>query len=87
MLNKSRRPTRLILSSLFFAVLLCGRVIFAQEQVAAEFVQTFHIVDIKVEGNKKTKPVVILREMKTQSHCNNSSWIKSALPVSACFRG
>ena len=67
MLNKSRRPTRLILSSLFFAVLLCGRVIFAQEQVAAEFVQTFHIVDIKVEGNKKTKPVVILREMKTQS--------------------
>ena len=50
-----------------FAPLLMLSSLFAQDQPPAEFMQTFHIVDIKVEGNKKTRPNVILREMKTRA--------------------
>ncbi|MFQ5630958.1 MAG: BamA/TamA family outer membrane protein, partial [bacterium] len=46
--------------------LLVQNLSFAQESQQPDLTQTFHIVEIKVEGNKKTKPQVILREMKTK---------------------
>lgn len=38
----------------------------AQEAQQPDANETYHIIDIKVEGNKKTKSQVVLREMKTK---------------------
>lgn len=67
-MNLTHRCARaLFCCALLFVLLLVRTEIHAQEQQPAAFTQTFHIVDIKVEGNKKTHPSVILREMKTQT--------------------
>ncbi|KAA3620090.1 MAG: hypothetical protein DWQ05_05010 [Calditrichaeota bacterium] len=47
-------------------VLFSTTQIAAQDQPQSQQIKFYSIVDIQVSGNKKTKPAVILREMRTQ---------------------